>query len=176
MGDPRDEDKDKETPPQVTPISVPSLISREEHLASLDTLKSSMRLEMKAMFEEYLGKKPPGPTDPNTTPSVDLPLAKIKPSNHGSPSTENNGALPKEKDGLAKGAPIPPPNTYSTLPVYYPMPHINNMGSPPKLDSRNFIKWQGLMKYHISSYSTHLWRVIQNGFAPHDPLNLTGRE
>jgi hypothetical protein len=56
------------------------------------------------------------------------------------------------------------------------MPHINNMGSPPKLDSHNFIKWQGLMKSQISSSSTHLWRVIQNGFAPHDPLNLSGRE
>jgi hypothetical protein len=68
MADPRDEDKTKETPPQVTPPSIPviSSISREEHLAALDTLKSSMRLEMKAMFEEYLGKKPPGPTDPNT--------------------------------------------------------------------------------------------------------------
>jgi hypothetical protein len=32
------------------------------------------------------------------------------------------------------------------------------------------------MKSHISSSSTHLWRVIQNGFAPHDPLNLTKRE
>jgi hypothetical protein len=67
-----------------------------------------MRLEMKAMFEEYLGKKSPGLTDPNTRPSVDLPLAKVKPSNHGSPSTENNGALPKENDGQAKGASIPP--------------------------------------------------------------------
>jgi hypothetical protein len=32
------------------------------------------------------------------------------------------------------------------------------------------------MKSHISSSSTHLWRVIKNGFAPHDPLLLTGRE
>jgi hypothetical protein len=32
------------------------------------------------------------------------------------------------------------------------------------------------MKSHISSSYTHLWRVIQNGFAPHDPLNLTRRE
>jgi hypothetical protein len=31
------------------------------------------------------------------------------------------------------------------------------------------------MKSHISGSSTHLWRVIQNGFAPHDPLNLTKR-
>jgi hypothetical protein len=89
---------------------------------------------------------------------------------------ENIGAIPKEKDGPAKGASIPPPKTYTTLPVRYPMPHINNMGSPPKLDSRNFIKWQVLMKSHISSSSTHLWRVIQNGFAPHDPFNLTRRE
>jgi hypothetical protein len=36
------------------------------------------------------------------------------------------------------------------------MPHINNIRSPPKLDSHNFIKWQGLMKSHISSSSTHL--------------------
>jgi hypothetical protein len=131
---------------------------------------------MKAMFEEYLGKKSPGLTDPNTTPSVDLSLAKVKPPNNGSTFTENKGAPPKENDGPAKGASIPPPNTYSTPPVHYPMPHINNMGSPPKLDSRNFTKWQGLMKSHISSSSTHLWRVIQNGFAPHDSLNLTGRE
>jgi hypothetical protein len=32
------------------------------------------------------------------------------------------------------------------------------------------------MKSHISSSSTHLWRVIKNGFAPHDPLTLFGRE
>jgi hypothetical protein len=143
MADSRDEDKSKETPPQVTPpIPVISSVSREEHLASLDTLKSSMRFEMKAMFEEYLGKKPPGPTDPNNTPSVDLPVARVKPSNHGSPTTENSGALPKENDGSDKGVSIPPPNTYTTLSVHYPMPHINNMGSTPKIDSRNFIKWQ----------------------------------
>jgi hypothetical protein len=32
------------------------------------------------------------------------------------------------------------------------------------------------MKSYISSSSTNLWRVIKNGFAPHDPLNLIGRE
>jgi hypothetical protein len=89
---------------------------------------------------------------------------KVKPSNNGTPSAKNIGTLPKEKDGTARGASIPPPNTYSTPPVHYPMPHIKNMGSPPKLDSRNFIKWQGLMKSHISSSSTHLWRVIKMAF------------
>jgi hypothetical protein len=175
MSNTSDEDKGKETPPGDTPPPISSSsISREEHLASLDTFQTSMRLEMKAMFEEYFGKKSPGLTDPNTTPNMDLSLAKVKPPNNGSTSTKNKGAPPMENDGPAKGASIPPPNTYSSSPVHYPMPHINNMGSPPKLDSCNFIKWQELMKSHISSSSTHLWRVIQNGFAPHDPLNLTG--
>jgi hypothetical protein len=55
----RDEDKDKvlpqDTPPPLIPVNSP--ISREEHLASLDALKSSMRSEMVVIFEQYLGKK-----------------------------------------------------------------------------------------------------------------------
>jgi hypothetical protein len=109
MGDTMNEDKDKETPPGDTPPSIPSSsISREEHLASLDTFQTSMRLEMKAMFEEYFGKKSLGLTDPNTTPNLDLSLAKVKPPNNGSTSAENKGAPPKENDGPAKGASIPP--------------------------------------------------------------------
>jgi hypothetical protein len=90
-----DEDKGKETPPGETPPSISSSpsISREENLASLDTLQASMRLEMKAMFEEYLGKKSPGLTNPNTTPSVDLSLAKVKPPNNGSTSAENKQTI-----------------------------------------------------------------------------------
>jgi hypothetical protein len=108
MGDTIDEDKGKETPPRETPPSISSSpsISREEHMASLDTYQASMRLEMKVMFEEYLGKKSPGLTNPNTTPSVDLSLAKVKPPNNGSFSTENNGALPKENNGPKKVLPF----------------------------------------------------------------------
>jgi hypothetical protein len=89
---------------------------------------------------------------------------------------ENIGDIHKENGDARRGASIPPPDKYPTPHVHYPMPNINNMGTPPKLDSRNFTKWKGLMKYHISSSSTHLWRVIQSGFAPHDPLSLTARE
>jgi hypothetical protein len=93
MGDTMDENKGKETPPEDTPPSISSSsISREDHLASLDTFQTSMILEMKAMFEEYFGKKSPKLTDPNTTPNVDLSLAKVKPPNNGSTSTENKGA------------------------------------------------------------------------------------
>jgi hypothetical protein len=132
MSNTSDEDKGKETPPGDTPPPISSSsISREEHLASLDTFQTSMRLEMKAIFEEYFGKKSLGLTDPITTPNVDLSLAKVKPPNNGSTSAENKGAPPKENDGPTKGASIPPPSTYSSPPVHYPMPHINNMGSPP---------------------------------------------
>jgi hypothetical protein len=56
MGDTMDGDKGKETPPGDTPPSISSpSISHEEHMASLDTFQTSMRMEMKAMFEEYFG-------------------------------------------------------------------------------------------------------------------------
>jgi hypothetical protein len=88
--------------PQVTPppILTNSLVSREEHLTSLDTLKSSMRLEMAAMFEQYLGNKSSGPTNPSTALSVDLTMAEVKPSNNGSTSTENIGAIPRIGQGI----------------------------------------------------------------------------
>jgi hypothetical protein len=86
-------------------------------------------------------------------------MMEVKPSNNGSTPVENIGAIPNENGEARRGASIPPPDKYSTPPVHYPMSHINNVGSPPKLDSRNFTKWQGPMKSHISSSSTHMWRV-----------------
>jgi hypothetical protein len=136
MGDPRDDDKNKETPLQDTPPPIPviSPISREEHLASLDTLKYSMRLDMKAMFEEYIGKKPPRPTDPNTTQSVDLIVREVKPSNHMVlPPTKITVPYLRKMMVWLRVRLFHPPNIYSTPLVHYPMPHINNMGSPPKL-------------------------------------------
>jgi hypothetical protein len=74
----RYEDKDKGIPQDSPPtILVNSLVSREEHLVPLDTLKSSMRSEMAAMFEQYLGKKSPKPTNPSTTPRVDLTMTEL---------------------------------------------------------------------------------------------------
>jgi hypothetical protein len=43
-----------------------------------------MILEMAAMFEQYHGKKSSMPTNPSTTPPVDLSMVEVKPSNNGS--------------------------------------------------------------------------------------------
>jgi hypothetical protein len=59
-----------------------------------------MRLEMATMFEQHLGKKSSGPTDPRTAPTVDLTMAEVKPSNNGSTSAENIGAIPSIGHGI----------------------------------------------------------------------------
>jgi hypothetical protein len=56
------------------------------------------------------------------------------------------------------------------------MIHINSHGPPPKLDKSNFVNWQTLMKSHICSASTQLWRSVKLGFHPREPNNLTSRE
>ena len=85
---------------------------------------------------------------------------------------------PHPKDsggGNGGGARIPPPTAYGP-PPNIPMPHINSLGPPPMLDKESFLNWQYLMESHINYASTQLWHIIVDGFAPHDPSNLTPRE
>jgi hypothetical protein len=72
---------------------------------------------------------------------------------------------------------------YHTVPPFYspdppiPHPHINNIGFPHKIDTcSSFTQWQYLMRNHLRSSCNELWRVVQKGFKPHDPNNLTRRE
>jgi hypothetical protein len=107
---------------------------------------------------------------------VNLPIAEVNAPKGPSTAVENSGATPKG-NGRSNGFHTAPPlDRYHNPPSYYPMPHINSVDAPPKLDTRNFTKWQGLMKTHISSASTHFWRIIQSDFSHHDPYNLTARE
>jgi hypothetical protein len=135
-----DQEKYKDLP-QVTspPILNDSPFSREEHQTSLDTLQTSMRMEMAAMFEKFLGNKSTGPIDPSIASLVNLIVVEVKPSNNGSTSAKNIGPTPKENGGSRRGTTIPPLDKYTTPPNHYPMPHINNMGTPPKIDSRNLL-------------------------------------
>ncbi|KAK1615927.1 hypothetical protein QYE76_021444 [Lolium multiflorum] len=70
---------------------------------------------------------------------------------------------------------VPPPSDY-TINVPIPMPHILSHGSPPLLESNNFENWQFLMRSHVRSASTELWRIIEEGYSPRDPKSLTRRE
>ena len=69
----------------------------------------------------------------------------------------------------------PPSSSYGG-PSHIPMPHINSHGPPPKHDASDFANWQSLMKSHICSASTQLWRIIRVVFHPLNPNNLTSRE
>jgi hypothetical protein len=89
-------------------------------MASMDTMVSTLRLEMKLMFEEYLGKKSTRSTAPNTTSLVDLPIAKVKVPKGPSTSVEHSGVT---LNGFHTS---PPLDRYHNPPSYYPMPHINS--------------------------------------------------
>ena len=58
---------------------------------------------------------------------------------------------------------------------YHP-PHIANMGAPPMLDPKDFPNWQFCMKSHMSSSCVDLLDIIERGFSPRDPHNLTPSE
>ena len=67
---------------------------------------------------------------------------------------------------------VPPGSWYSPDPI---IPH--DRGGPPKIyASTSFTQWQYLMKCHLNSSCIELWRIIQVGFKPVDPLNLNRRE
>ena len=105
------------------------------------SLKTSMMIEVKSVFEELLeGLK--------TSPS-------------------------HNKNGMGTFASVPPPSAYGG-PV--PTLHINNLGPPPKLVKGDFANWVFCIKSHLNHSSTNLWRIIKQGFYPHDPNNLIPRE
>ena len=66
-----------------------------------------------------------------------------------------------------------PPITYHH---HVPMPTIRHIGDPPILDKLNYPIWVFEMKSYLQSSSNQLWRIIEQGYHPYDPNNLTPRE
>ncbi|KAK1653911.1 hypothetical protein QYE76_071716 [Lolium multiflorum] len=161
--------------------------------ATLDDLKkldSSIVCQMKAMMMELMAPKPTPIIDPkasvdvppqqvNTLPLVDFVAQSTKPPREG--ELEDVVTSSKGKDEppvagqLGGNHVVPPPSDY-TVNVPIPMPHILSHGSPPLLESNSFENWQFLMRSHVRSASTELWRIIEEGYSPRDPKNLTRRE
>ena len=80
----------------------------------------------------------------------------------------------QDKDGKEEYHEVP--HWYSPNPTI-PHPHINHRGDPPKISATSsFSQWQYLMKSHLNSSCIELWRIIEVGYKPVDPLNLTRRE
>ena len=54
---------------------------------------------------------------------------------------------------------------------------MNHVGPPPKLvKNEDFASWVYRFKRHLDHSYTNLWRIIEQGFYPHDPSNFTPRE
>ncbi|KAK1644213.1 hypothetical protein QYE76_062018 [Lolium multiflorum] len=169
----------------------PSIVdSTPATLDYLKKLESSIVSQMKAMMMELIAPKPTPIIDPkasvnvpppqvDTLPLVDFVAQSTKPPREG--ELEDVGTSSKGKDEppvtgqLGGYHAVPPPSDYS-LNVPIPMPHILTHGSPPLLESNSFENWQFLMKSHVRSASTELWRIIEEGYSPRDPKNLTRKE
>ena len=63
-----------------------------------------------------------------------------------------------------------------SLDPHVPHHRITPLGSPPPLDASAFTSWQHSMKSYFNSASIEPWRILQVGFKPVDPDNLTRRE
>ena len=146
-------------------------ISREEFNVALDTLKTSMTTEVESMFTKFLeGLK-----------VSTAPLKVGDPANKVSDAIPDKGEASSEKAPCSSGkngtdifAHVEPPLVYGGP---LPSTHLNHAGPPPKIvKNEDFGSWVYRFKRHLNHVNTNLWRIIEEGFYPHDPSNFTPRE
>ena len=144
------------------PIEDDAPLTRSELKALTEANTAFLMEQMKLMIEGLMKPKDPnGLIDPNTSNVAVSPSPVVNGANASTPSTEDSDATSKSqkaKNGTGTYASVEPPLDYGGCVI--PMPHINSHGPPPKLDIASFANWQSLMKSHICSASTQLWRVI----------------
>ena len=144
-------------------------ITRDDLNEAMASLKTSMTTEVKSMLKELLeGLK----STPNPLLVVN-PTASESEANSCKEATKGTQTYsPHNKNGTGTFASVPPPPVYGG-PV--PTLRINHLGPPPKLVKGDFANWFFRIKSHLNHSSTNLWRIIEQGFYPHDPNNLTPR-
>ena len=168
------------SPSLVPPAPSSPVDSTTATLDDLKKLESSIVNQMKVMMMELVAQKPTPIVDPKASaedppPKVDqFPLVDFVAQSTKDPQKEGlgeTGTSTKGKDEtpvaerLGSNHAVPPPSDY-TINVPIPMPHILSHGSPPLLESNNFENWQFLMRSHVRSVSTELWRIIEEGYSP----------
>ena len=95
-----------------------------------------------------------------------LPRDKGEANSEKAPSTSG-------RNGTDIYAHVEPP-TYGG-PI--PSTHLNHAGPPPKIvKNEDFDSWVYRFKRHLNHVNTNLWRIIEEGFYPHDRSNFTPRE
>ena len=138
-------------------------VSREEFNVALETLKTSMMTEVESMFTKFLeGLK-----------LSTAPLEVGDPANKVTDAIPDKGEASSEKAPSSSGkngtgifAHVEPPLVYGG-PV--PSTHLNHAGPPPKIvKNEDFDSWVYRFKRHLNHVNTNLWRIIEEGFYPHD--------
>ena len=145
-------------------------VTRDDLNTAMAAPKTSLTNEVKTMLKELIeGFKS----------SAELAIV-VKPtvtdSEANSSKEAAKGMRPSsshEKDGTGTYASVPPPMVYGGS---VPAPRLNPVGPPPKLVKGDFANWVFSIKSHLNHSSTNLWRIIEQGYYPHDPSNLTPRE
>ena len=159
-------------------------------MADIKAIEKSLGSAIDAKFLELqnliLQLKEARVTPPN--PPLEDPLASNEGDSEEAQEKRKRGEEEKLKSEAAlKGSTSTSPadkpkEDYHAVDLQYtldtPVPHhrITPLGSPPPLDASAFTSWQHSMKSYFNIASIELWRIIQVGFNPVDPGNLTRRE
>ena len=145
-------------------------VSREEFNVALDTLKTSMTTEVESMFNKFLE-------------GLKLSTAPMKvgdPTNKVTEANSDKGEATSEKGPSTSGRKGTDIFAHVEPPIYggpIPSTHLNHAGPPPKIvKNEDFDSWVYRFKRHLNHVNTNLWRIIEEGFYPHDRSNFTPRE
>ena len=136
-------------------------VAKASPVATLDDLtkmESSIMANLETMLIKIMGGGS-GSKPPPENSVLHVPVT-------GTPS-QDGGARPSLHA-------VAPPMSYADVPLK--MPHISMHGNPLKLDTTNFALWQFIMESHLKSCSIEVWNIIDRGFTPVFPNDLTRRE
>jgi hypothetical protein len=139
----------------------------------LETLKTSKETSLALPSKPLVLRGITHDVDPELIKGKQLPLDGKRDAS----SSSNHQNTPSSQDEVPKGYnATTPPSQYHTPDPIIPHPQVSHRGDPPLLKDYTFSQWQYMMKSHVCSSSIELWRIIQVGYKPHDPTNLTRRE
>ena len=137
------------------------------------------------MFEQITGKPPRVDDTPSSLDSPnkdgDVLTLEVDPEKAKAQANADSGKGENGTSSTSKAIPgvysqVPPEQVYNQIHRQVDKPHIANMGTPPKLDPKDFPNWQFNMRSHMSSCCVFLIDIIEQGFHPQDPLNMTPTE
>ena len=82
-----------------------------------------------------------------------------------------NSSIPLRGNRSGVNSAVAPPLSYNSLPL--PEPHFSHVGPPLILNKEAYPVWAYRMKRHLRGSSEELWRIIEEGFHPHDRRDMT---